>query len=191
EELIRYFSLDRVGKTPAVFDPVKLEWLNGQYIKRADVQRLTTLLQPFWEAAGVSRDELTTIDAAQLQRVVSLFQERARTLTELASSSRFVFDGKIERDRAAAVKVLTVEAKARVRALLAEIDMLPAYTAGALESLFRARATTLGLKLVDLAQPFRVALSGKTVSPPIFPIMELMGWDAVRRRVEEALEEEG
>jgi glutamyl-tRNA synthetase len=47
------------------------------------------------------------------------------------------------------------------------------------------------LKLVDLAQPFRVALSGKTVSPPIFPIMELMGWDAVRCRVEEALEEKG
>ena len=53
------------------------------------------------------------------------------------------------------------------------------------------RAEALGLKLVDLAQPFRVGLSGKSVSPPIFPIMELMGWDAARRRVEEVLEEEG
>jgi glutamyl-tRNA synthetase len=88
--------------------------------------------------------------------------------------------------------VLTVEAKARVRTLSAEIGALPSFTAAALESLFRTKATALGLKLVDLAQPFRLALSGKTVSPPIFPIMELMDWNAVRRRVEEALlEEEG
>lgn len=191
DELIRYFSLDRVGTTPAVFDPVKLEWLNGQYIKRAAPDRLTALLIPFWEAAGVDRKELAQKDGVWLQRVAGLFQERARTLTELASSSRFVFDGRIERDAAATRKVLTVEAKGRVRELAEEIETLPAFTAAALESLFRTRAATLGAKLVDLAQPFRVALSGKTVSPPIFPIMELMGWAAVRRRVEEALEEEG
>lgn len=191
DELVQYFSLEKVGKTPAVFDPVKLEWLNGQYIKRTAPDRLTALLKPFWEAAGVSRDELAGQDEDRLQRVAGLFQERARTLTELASSSRFVFEGTIERDRAAALKVLTVEAKARVRTLLAEIEALPSFTAAALESLFRTKATALNLKLVDLAQPFRVALSGKTVSPPIFPIMELMGWDAMRRRVEEALEEEG
>lgn len=191
DELVQYFSLERVGKTPAVFDPVKLEWLNGQYIKRASPDRLTVRLKPFWEAVGVSRDELARRDEDWLQRVTGLFQERSRTLTELASSSRFVFEGKIERDGAVALKVLTREAKTRVRTLLAEIETLPDLTAATLESLFRAKATALGLKLVDLAQPFRVALSGKTVSPPIFPIMELMGWDAVRRRVEEALEGEG
>ena len=191
EELVRYFGLDKVGKTPAVFDPVKLEWLNGQYIKRAAPDRLTALLRPFWEAAGVSQQELFQRDEAWLHRVACLFQERARTVTELASSSRFVFDGKIERDKAVASKVLSSEAKARLRALLPEIEALPTFTAATLESLFRMRAEALGLKLVDLAQPFRVGLSGKSVSPPIFPIMELMGWEAARRRVEEALEEEG
>lgn len=191
DELVGYFSLERVGKTPAVFDPVKLEWLNGQYIKRASADRLTALLKPFWGAAGVSPEGLAGMGEDRLQRMVCLFQERARTLTELASSSRFVFDGKIERDAAAALKVLTPEAKARVRTLAAEIEALPTFTAETLETLFRTRAAALGIKLVDLAQPFRVALSGKTVSPPIFPIMELMGWNAVRRRVEEALEGEG
>ncbi len=191
EELVRYFSLEKVGKTPAVFDPVKLEWLNGQYIKRAAPDRLTALLRPFWEAAGVSQQELFQRGEAWLHRVACLFQERARTLTELASSSRFVFDGKIERDKAVALKVLSSEAKAGVRALLPEIEALPTFSAATLESLFRMRAAALGLKLVDLAQPFRVGLSGKSVSPPIFPIMELMGWEAARRRVEEALEEEG
>ncbi|MDE2058433.1 MAG: glutamate--tRNA ligase [candidate division NC10 bacterium] len=191
DELIRYFSLEKVGKTPAVFDPVKLEWLNGQYIKKTAPDRLTMLLRPFWEAAGVSREEMDQRGEGWLQRVGGLFQERARTLTELASSSRFVFDGKIERDKSAVRKVLTTEAKERIRALVPEIEALPTFTAAPLESLFRTRGTALGLKLVDLAQPFRVALSGKTVSPPIFPIMELMGWDAVRSRVEEALEEAG
>ena len=191
EELVRHFSLEKVGKTPAVFDPVKLEWLNGQYIKHASPDRLTALLRPFWEAAGVSQQELFQGDEAWLHRVAGLFQERARTVTELASSSRFVFGGKIERDKAVAMKVLSSEAKTRIRALLPEIEALPTFTAATLESLFRMRAEALGLKLVDLAQPFRVGLSGKSVSPPIFPIMELMGWDAARRRVEEALEEEG
>lgn len=191
EELVRHFSLEKVGKTPAVFDPVKLEWLNGQYIKHIAPDRLTALLRPFWEAAGVSQQELFQGDEAWLHRVACLFQERARTVTELASSSRFVFAGKIERDKAVAMKVLSSEAKARIRALLPEIEALPTFTAATLESLFRMRAEALGLKLVDLAQPFRVGLSGKSVSPPIFPIMELMGWDAARRRVEEALEEEG
>ena len=191
EELVRHFSLEKVGKTPAVFDPVKLEWLNGQYIKHIAPDRLTALLRPFWEAAGVSQQELFQGDEAWLHRVACLFQERARTVTELASSSRFVFTGKIERDKAVAMKVLSNEAKARIRALLPEIEALPTFTAATLESLFRMRAEALGLKLVDLAQPFRVGLSGKSVSPPIFPIMELMGWEAARRRVEEALEEEG
>ncbi len=191
EELTRHFSLEKVGTTPAIFDPVKLEWLNGQYIKRTDPHRLTALLRPFWEAAGVSHEELVGRDETWLHQVACLFQERARTLTELASSSRFVFDGKIDRDKAVAQKILSGEAKARIRALLPEIEALPTFTAATLESLFRTRAAALGLKLVDLAQPFRVALSGKTVSPPIFPIMELMGWEAVQRRVEEALEEAG
>ncbi len=191
EELIRHFTLEQVGRTPAVFDPVKLDWLNGQYMKRASPGRLVPLLMPFWEASGMSREEVERKGEAWLRAVARHFQERARTLSELASSSRFVFEGKIERDEAAVRKILTQEAKGRVRALLQEVEMLPSFTAAALESLFRTKAAALGLKLVDLAQPFRVALSGKTVSPPIFPIMELMGWNLVRRRVEEALKEEG
>ncbi|MBI3780069.1 MAG: glutamate--tRNA ligase [candidate division NC10 bacterium] len=191
EELIGHFTLEKVGRTPAVFDPVKLEWLNGQYIKRAVPDRLAGLLKPFWEASGVSREGLDRRGDAWLQAVAGLFQERARTLSELASSSQFVFEGKSERDEAAVRKILTQEAKDRVRALLQEIETLPSFTAADLESLFRTRAASLGLKLVDLAQPFRIALSGKTVSPPIFPMMELMGWNLVRRRVEEALKEDG
>ena len=191
EEMIRHFTLEKVGRTAAVFDPVKLEWLNGQYLKQSAPERLVPLIRPFWEASGVNREEVGRKDDAWLEAAVRLFQERARTLAELASSSRFVFEGKIERDEAAVRKILTPEAKARLLELLRDIDVLPAFTTALLEHLFRARVETLGLKLVDLAQPFRVALSGKTVSPPIFPIMELMGPELVRRRVEEALEEEG
>ncbi len=191
EELIRHFTIEKVGKTAAIFDPAKLEWLNGQYLKRASAERLAPLLRPFWEASGVSREELERKGDLWLQTAACLFQERARTLAELASSSRFIFEGKIDRDEAAVRSILTPEAQARVRSLLHEMEALPAFTAASLEALFRSRADALGLKLIDLAQPFRVAVSGKTVSPPIFPIMELVGWEVVRRRVEEALGEKG
>jgi glutamyl-tRNA synthetase len=190
-ELIRHFTLEKVGRTAAVFDPAKLEWLNGQYVKQAAPERLVTLVRPFWEAVGVSREELDRKGNAWLEEAIRLFQERARTLLELAASSRFIFEGKIERDHAAVEKILTPDARARIRTLLQEMEALPALTASALESLFRAKAAALGLKLVDLAQPFRVALSGKTVSPPMFPILALMGKELVRRRVEEALKEDG
>ncbi len=191
EELIRHFTLEKVGRTAAVFDPAKLEWLNGQYVKQAVPERLVVLVRPFWEAVGVSREEIDRKSHAWLDEAIRLFQERARTLVELAASSRFIFEGKIERDRAAVAQILTPDARARIRALLQEMEGLPAFTASALESLFRAKAAALGLKLVDLAQPFRVALSGRTVSPPMFPIMALMGRELVRRRVQEALEETG
>jgi glutamyl-tRNA synthetase len=189
DELIRHFTLEKVGRTAAVFDPAKLEWLNGQYVKQANPRGLLGLLKPFWEVVGVSREEFDRKGDAWLREAIRLFQERARTLSELAASSRFIFEGKIERDHAAVERILTPDARARIRALLWEMEGLPAFTAPALESLFRAKATALGLKLVDLAQPFRVALSGRTVSPPMFPIMALMGWELVRRRVEEALKE--
>lgn len=191
QELIRHFTIDKVGRTAAIFDPAKLDWLNGQYLKRAGAERLASLLRSFWEGSGVSREELERKGDLWLQTAALLFQERARTLAELASSSRFIFEGKIDRDEAAVRSILTPEAKARTRSLLHEMESLPAFTAAAMEGLFRARANVLGLKLVDLAQPFRVALSGKTMSPPIFPIMELMGRELVGRRVEEVLREEG
>jgi glutamyl-tRNA synthetase len=189
DELVRYFTLEKVGKTAAVFDGAKLEWLNGQYVKQTAPGRLVRLVRPFWESVGVSHEELNRRGNAWLEEAVRLFQERARTLVELATSSRFIFDGKIERDRAAVEKTLTAEARTRVRELLEEMDGVPAFTAPALESLFRRRAAALGLKLVDLAQPFRVALSGRSISPPMFPIMALMGKDLVRSRVEDALGE--
>lgn len=191
EELIRHFTIDKVGRTAAIFDPAKLEWLNGQYIKKCGADRLAALLKPFWEASGVSREELARKGDLWLQTAALHFQERARTLAELASSSRFIFEGKIDRDEAAVRSILTPEAKARTRSLLHEMESLPAFTAAAVEALFRSRANALGLKLVDLAQPVRLALSGKTISPPIFPILELMGRELVHRRVDEALRDEG
>src|SRR3990172_8362228 len=91
EEMIRHFTLDKVGKTAAVFDPAKLEWLNGQYLKQSAPERLVALIRPFWEAGGGRREELGGKVEGWLKGAARLFQERARTLAELASSSRFVF----------------------------------------------------------------------------------------------------
>ncbi|MBI5166870.1 MAG: glutamate--tRNA ligase, partial [candidate division NC10 bacterium] len=109
EELIQYFSLEKVGKTPAVFDPAKLEWLNGHYLRSAEPARLADLLPSFWEEGGVGRGgELARRDKSWLQGVARLFQERAKTLSELAYSTRFLFAEKIQYEGEAASKFLTM-----------------------------------------------------------------------------------
>lgn len=183
EELIAHFTLEKVGKTPAVFDPAKLAWLNGHYLNAAKPERLVELLRPFWASAGVPEAEVRRRDPAWLEWAVILFRERAKTLRELARSSAFLFDVAPEVDPEAAAKFLTGVSRSRLRSLMAELQGLPEFTAGALEALYRNAAKEQGLKLVDLAQPTRVALSGRTVSPPIFPVMELLGRDAVLQKL--------
>lgn len=186
EELVRYFTLEKVGKTPAIFDPAKLLWLNGHYIKQAEAKQLAELLFPFWEEAGVGREELRQKETGWLEGVVRIYQERAKTLRELAESSKVLFEVQIKMDPEAA-KLLSSEARARLQALRSKLEALPEFTAKALETLVREYAAEQGAKLVEVAQPLRVALTGRTVSPPIFVVMELLGRERCLRRLKAVL----
>jgi len=187
EELIRYFTLEKVGRTPAVFDPAKLLWLNGHYIKQAEAKRLVEHLFPFWEEAGVSREELQRKETWWLEGVVRIYQERAKTLRELAEASKVLFEVRVTMD-AEAAGLLSSEARARLQALRPRLEALPEFTAAALETLVRGFATQQGVKLVEIAQPLRVALTGRTVSPPIFAVMELLGRERCLQRLNAVLD---
>ncbi|MBI3989806.1 MAG: glutamate--tRNA ligase [candidate division NC10 bacterium] len=186
EELVRYFTLEKVGKTPAVFDPAKLLWLNGHYIKQAEAKRLTELLFPFWEEAGVGQEELQKKETGWLEGVVRMYQERAKTLRELAESSKVLLEVPIEMDPEA-TKLLSSEARTRLQTLRPRLEALAEFTAEALETLARGFAAEQGAKLVEIAQPLRVVLTGRTVSPPIFVIMEFLGRERCLRRLKDVL----
>ncbi|MFQ5657014.1 MAG: glutamate--tRNA ligase [Candidatus Methylomirabilales bacterium] len=197
EELIRYFDITRVGDTPAVFDQAKLDWLNAHYLREADPKRLADLLVPFWRQAGISAEEIEVRGAEWPgsgragtfgEAVVHTFRERAKTLSELALGSRYLFRGPVEHDTKAMETHLTPEILKNLGDLRDLLQNVRVFEATSLEKLYRDFVAERGMKLKDVAQPSRVALTGRSVSPPLFEVMELLGRDLCLERLGAALQ---
>ncbi len=192
DELIRYFDISRVGSTPAIFDQAKLDWLNAHYIREADPKRLVDLLVAFYRQAGISAESLeakaadwsgTGKEETFGEAVIRTFRERAKTIAELAQSSQFLFDLPIEYDVQAAETYLQPEAVKNLREIRDRIQAMSRFDASSLERIYRDFAAEKKIKLGDVAQPTRVALTGRTVSPPVFHVMELVGRDLCLERL--------
>ncbi len=188
EEAIKHFSLEHVGSSAAVFNPEKLLWLNGQYMKEAETIRLAKLLMPFLREAGFVRHDLPidtwAVDALPL---VLAFKERAKTLREMAESASYVFAEEIELDEAAAEKFLKPEVAPLFEELMGHLKELTDFSPEDVKSAFEAVLGSHNLKLSALAQPARVALTGKTVSPGIYEVVSLLGREKTLSRIEAAL----
>jgi glutamyl-tRNA synthetase len=182
EDLARAFDLSEVGAASAVFDPVRLEWLSHHWIKQAPAERLARLLPPFLERAGLP----TPTDLAWLARVVETLRERARTLVEMAEQAAFYLRPPAAYDAKATAQFWTADAPGRYQLLIRRLEAHPDMDPVSLETLYRGLAAELGLQLVDLAQLTRIALTGKTASPPIFEVMVLLGRDETLARLRRA-----
>ncbi|MCX7794591.1 MAG: glutamate--tRNA ligase [Thermodesulfovibrionales bacterium] len=186
EELIEKFTLENVGKSPAVFNPEKLLWLNSHYISTSTNERLYELVRPFLIREGIIRED-TPIDIQWISRAIATLKERSRTLVELTSSLRYYILEDIEIEEDAKKKFInekTIEYLKKAKELLGNVEP---FTSKNLEEAFKKFTIELGVKLSDVAQPLRVAITGKTVSPPIFDVLEVMGKEKVLRRLEKAL----
>ena len=187
EELIEAFRLEKVGAAPGVFDRAKLDWLNGLWLRATPPDRLVELLGPFWGPAGVDVRAVEARGRDWVAGAVGLFVERSKTLFELARSMAFLFAPPSARDPKAAEKFLT----AKYLANLAEVRRVVAetsdFSAEGLERELRDLAENSGSKLIDYAQPVRVALTGTTVSPPLFPVLALLGRETVLNRLAQVL----
>lgn len=185
EQAIEWFSLDGVGKSPSRFDMAKLTNLNGIYLREADDARLVDLIVPRLEhSLGVT---LGQQDKDLLRAGMEGLKARAKTILELADLAAFYvrprplpFDDK-------ALKLLDADGKAVLADLMTRLGTQSLFTREALEDLVRVYAEEKALKLGKVAQPLRAALSGSTVSPPIFEVMELLGRDASLARLQDAL----
>jgi glutamyl-tRNA synthetase len=186
-ELVSAFRLEKVGAAPGVFDQAKLDWLNAHWIRRSPPERLAEMLRPFWNRVGVETRAVDARDPAWLAAAIPLFVERVKTLLELTRAMTFLFIAPASADPKAAEKFLTpkhLANLAEVRRLVAETTELDAE---ALEHQVRGLAERTGGKMVDYAQPIRVALTGTAASPPIFPILVLLGRVEALARVDRAL----
>jgi len=170
-EISTHFDLEHVGKAGAIFDREKLLWLSLEWIKATPPERLAALLPPFIELAGYP----ATADAGRLARIAESLKERAHTLVEMVEQASFYFGSPAAYDPQAIAKFWGPEAPARYAALIKRIEAQEAFDPESLEALYRGLAAEMGLKLVDLAQLTRIALTGKTASPPIFQVAAILG----------------
>ncbi len=184
EQAVEWFNLEGIGRSPSRFDFAKLENLNAHYMRQADDDRLVGLIAPRLEA-DLGRS-LTDADRGILKRAMNGLKQRARTVVDLAQSARFYL----------AARPLPMDDKAAAllddkgRGILAELAALfgaeADFTAAALEAQVRRFAEERGEKLGKIAQPLRAALTGTTVSPPIFEVAEILGRDETLARMSDA-----
>jgi len=187
DTLIENFGLDRVLPNPAVFNAEKLEWMNGVYIRQMPVQELAEQIRPFLERQLGRR-----IDPDALGRVTPLIQERIKTLAEAVDMADFFFHDDLRYETKTLLgKQFADDARGAAGALeiaISRLESVPAWEHEALEATVRPLAGELGLKTGDLFGVVRVAVTGKTATPPLFETMEILGRGRTLERLRAALD---
>lgn len=179
DELVRFFDLPECGKSPSIFDMKKLDWQSGRRIREMAPALLAEKSRPFLERKGFDPS------APWLPRAVVLVQERARTLAEVADGLALFYDRRttIPLDEKAAAKFLTADGKSLVGALGERLASVDPWLARPLEAAAAEMLAARGLEMKAVGQPARVALTGGTVSPPLFDVMEVLGRDVTLARL--------
>ena len=184
DELIEKFSLENVGSSASIFDMEKLRWLNGHYIRQKSPEELVEPLLPFLKAKGYPEKPVD-----YLARAIQTLQPRCATLAEMADAMDFYMLDEVAYDPKAAENFLTSETSVFLEEIIGAISKNEGrFEEKALEELFRRMAEEHGVKLKVIAQAVRVALTGRTASPGLFEIMDILGKEVVINRLRKAVE---
>ncbi len=184
--LIKYFSFEDIGKSAAIFNPEKLLWLNSQYIINSPYERLIELVMPFLVKENVIKED-RTFDKKWLSKAINTLKERSRTLIELANSLRYYIVEDIEYDLKAKEKFLNENSLASLVEVKEALKTLDNFIAPEIERVFMSIVEKQKTKLGKIAQPVRVAITGRTESPGIFEVLEIVGKENTLRRLERAI----
>ncbi len=185
DKAIEWFDLGGVGKSPSRFDVAKLTNLNAQYMREAEGDRLVELIEPSL-STRLGRD-LSEVEKGRLHRGINGLKERAKTLVELSESAFFYIAPRPLQMNEKAAKLLAEDGRQKIaslRAVLADLDLWGQETT---ENAVKQLAETQDIKLGNLAQPLRAALSGSNVSPGIFDVMDVLGREETLGRLDDVL----
>ncbi len=182
EELIEKFSLENVGKSAGIFNAEKLLDLNAQYIRESATPDLAKTLIPFLEQLGYK-----DLDEQTVSQAVETLKMRSRTLVEMAEGARFYFQKDIIYEEKADRKFLKPNVLQLMEEIRRRLEKTDDFTQKGLETLFSGFLEEKQIKLGKIAQPLRVALTGKTASPGLFEVMEVLGKEKVLRRLTNAI----
>ncbi|RLC06727.1 MAG: glutamate--tRNA ligase [Deltaproteobacteria bacterium] len=183
DELIEKFSLKNVGRAAGIFDLEKLTALNADHIQATAPETLAELLVPFLKKIGIH------VESGEfLVKVVKTLVQRSKTMEKMATAATFYFTETIAYEEKAARKFLKPDTRQPLHFLMDALSVIDVFTEENLENAFKSVMDKTGLKLGKIAQPVRVALTGKTASPGIFEITEIIGKEKVIRRLKQAIE---
>ncbi|MDH4139286.1 MAG: glutamate--tRNA ligase [Coriobacteriia bacterium] len=188
ETLVREFHIERISKNPGVWDPDKLDWMNGVYIREMSAEQLLERVTPLLEDAGLISAGEADERRDWLLEMVSLVSERIKRLDEVVPKVGFLFRSSVEIEESARVKVLEKEgaeaALAKAKDVLAGVEP---FESGAIEDALRAIPERINVKPKLVFQSVRVAVTGSMVSPPLFESLALLGKDEAVRRIGSAI----
>jgi len=185
DQAIEWFNLDAVGKSAARFDFAKLTNINGQYIRTGDNGELTELV--LGDLAKMLDGKLAKEASVRLNKGMGQLKERAKTVIELTENAKFFVEIRPLSMTEKAAKLLDPETRDHLSVIRGQLDGLSVWTVESLEQQVKEFAESAGLKLGKVAQPLRAALTGTTVSPGIFDVMEILGRDETLGRIDDAL----
>ncbi|MCX7983494.1 MAG: glutamate--tRNA ligase [Bacteroidetes bacterium] len=183
DELIREFTLERVGKSGAIFNIEKLNWLNQQHIRRKDTKELAHLLKPIVEMKGIPLKSDEYFCA-----VVDLLKEKLTVLNDFVEYSRYFFEEPSTYEQEGIAKHWDTDTAHRLTVLLDALSELDTFTKPELEATFKHVAEHFGVKVAKLIHPVRLALSGRQVGPGLYEMMEILGKTTVLKRIQRAIE---
>ncbi|MFM8858738.1 MAG: glutamate--tRNA ligase [Methylocystis sp.] len=188
EEMIAAFDLGQVHRSPARFDYAKLENMNGHYLRDAkDDELLKALIDtlPYLAGGGELAQQLDATKKNQLLAALPGLKARAKTLNELIEGAAFIFAKRPLILDEKAGQLLNADARARLAVLGPKFEALETWNAQSTETIVREAAECLGVKLGEVAQPLRAALTGRATSPGIFDVLEILGREESIARIQD------
>ncbi|MHA1558531.1 MAG: glutamate--tRNA ligase [Alphaproteobacteria bacterium] len=179
EQAVKWFTLKNIGKSPARFNIEKLTSLNAHYMRSMDNEDLFERLIPFLKS--LYKSPLSELEQTRILKGLASLKDRSKTFVELAESSLLYLTA--QKPNQKAQKFCNKEYQSKLRGLLSIFENLTEFSRGTLEGKIRDYASDNGEKLGTIAQPLRVALTGSTISPSLFEIIEIFGKDETIKRL--------
>lgn len=187
QEMVEFFDFKQVQASAAVFNPEKLRWVNAQYIRNNEPKQVAEALLPFLQSAGYDHAALSRIPGGA-EALIPPLRERSETLVDIVQGAIPYLAEPMTMEEEAANKYLTQTVAPILKEFADQVEVAEEFSKETLEGILHGLIERQGLKMGKVAQPLRVALTGRTVSPGIYEVMALLGKERSLQRIRAGVE---
>ena len=186
DETIKYFTLDHVGKKGAIFDQVKLDWINGVYMRdTADQELLATIIK---DVCTPLLSDLPRWDESTLLLLINIYKQRAKTLKELVTDIKSLYEAPASYTQEDIAQWITAFTQQELQEIIVVLKNSSEFTADSISARVKEFSKIKNIKMVAIAQPLRIALIGKSSGPGVFDLMAVLGKHDAIARIEKLIE---